>query len=186
MLSEADKYLITRIQEGDYHAFEILFNGYYAELCRFAKSFTHSVNVAEDLVSDLFMRIWEQPHVLAASVSLRAYLRRSICNSCINYLHRQHLKFGLHDTATIDQLNELLPDPEDSPYGIVLLEELEDKIDRAIHQLPAECARIFILSRKEQLSHQEIAEKLHISENTVKVQIYRALTKLREALKDYL
>lgn len=186
MLSEADKYLVARIQDGDYHAFEILFNGYYADLCRFARGFIHSASVAEDLVSDLFVKLWEQPHLLNASVSLHAYLRRSIYNSCINYLKRDKNKFGIQDPATIDQLRELLPDPEDSPFLIIQLEELTEKIDRAIGQLPPECARIFVLSRKDQLSHHEIAEQLSISENTVKVQIYRALVKLREVLKEYL
>lgn len=64
--------------------------------------------------------------------------------------------------------------------------ELDELIEKGIGQLPEECRKIFILSRKEELNHLEIAKLLGISGNTVKVQIYRALKKLRILLKEYL
>jgi RNA polymerase sigma-70 factor (ECF subfamily) len=186
MLSEADKYLVNAIQQGDYRAFEMLFLNYYSELCRYARGYINSDAVAEDLVSDLFVRLWEQPQLMAANISLKNYLQRSVHNSCINYITRTRIKFELEDTETLNKLCELMPSAEDSPYLILLTSELEEEIEKAISRLPAECGKIFTMSRKELMPHKEIAEQLHISENTVKVQIYRALVKLKEVLKEYL
>jgi RNA polymerase sigma-70 factor, ECF subfamily len=187
MLSETDIYLVNAIQKGDYQAFKMLFDSYYAGLCRFARGYVRSGETAEDLVSDLFVKIWDQPQVMAATVSLKGYLYRSIYNSCINYLTRTRMRFGNLDPETINDLNELMPPSfDDLPSTDLLLAELVDKIEKAVGQLPVECGKIFIMSRKEELSHREIAQKLNISENTVKVQVYRALAKLREALKEYL
>jgi len=187
MLSQTDKELIRAIQEGDYRAFELLFVRYYSDLCRVARSYTHSNSVAEDLVSDLFLKLWEQPHSLAANTSLKGYLHRAVYNSCINYLTRTKFKTGIPDPEMIEKLADLIQPPSaDAPYFSLMAEELEQEIDKAISQLPTECGKIFVMSRKELLSHREIAEKLHISENTVKVQIYKALSKLRDTLKEYL
>jgi|WetSurSiteA1Bulk_404760.scaffolds.fasta_scaffold00348_6 RNA polymerase sigma-70 factor, ECF subfamily len=187
MLSETDIYLVNAIQKGDYQAFKMLFDSYYTGLCRFARGYVGSVETAEDLVSDLFVKIWEQPQIMAATISLKGYLYRSVYNSCINYLTRTRRRFENLDTETMNNLNALMPQSfDDVPSMVLQLAELDDEIEKAIGQLPAECGKIFIMSRKEELSHREIAQKLNISENTVKVQIYRALSKLREALKEYL
>jgi RNA polymerase sigma-70 factor (ECF subfamily) len=187
MLSETDTYLVNAIQKGDYQAFKMLFDGYYAGLCRFARGYVRSGVTAEDLVSDLFVKIWEQPQQLAASISLKGYLYRSIYNSCMNYITRTRIKFNNLDPETAGKLMDLLPGSfEELPSTALLVAELNEEIEKAISRLPAECGKIFIMSRKEELSHREIAQKLNISENTVKVQIYRALVKLREALKEYL
>src|SRR5512133_1599974 len=182
MLSKAEEQMISAIREGDYRAFELLFSGYYSELCRFAKSYVHSDSVAEDLVSDLFVKIWEQPHLLAANTSLKGYLHRSIHNICINYITRSGSRLEDHDPETLKNLDNLIPSSDDP----LMSTELETEIQKAISLLPAEYSKIFLMSRKFLLSHKEIAEQLKISENTVKVQIYRALTKLRDALREYL
>jgi len=75
---------------------------------------------------------------------------------------------------------------EENSNTYLLVSELEEQFLNAIKKLPLECARIFYLSRNQGLSHKSIARELNISENTVKVQIYRALIKLRESLQDYL
>jgi len=187
VLAEAEKYIVSAIQKGDYQAFKTLYNSYYPALCRFARIYIHSVEDAEDQVQDLFVKIWEQPNILAANISLKGYMYRSIYNSCINYITRKHLKFRNLDPDTVKSLNELIfCDPEDWPETGLLTAELNEVIEKAIHLLPAECGKIFLMSREEGLSHREIAQKLRISENTVKVQVYRALSKLREELAEFL
>lgn len=187
MLTEAEKYLVSAIQNGDYQAFKILYNSYYLTLYRFARIYIHTDEDAQDKVQDLFVKIWEQPHLLAANISLKGYLFRSIYNSCINYITRKHLIFRDLDTDTGNKLTELLfSDPKDSPESGLLTDELNDKIEKAIDLLPVECGKIFLMSREEGLTHREIALKLKISENTVKVQIYRALSKLRQELIEFL
>lgn len=187
MLTEAEKYLVSAIQKGDYQAFKTLFNSYYPALCRYAKVYINIDEDAEDQVQDLFVKIWEQPGLLAANISLKGYMYRCIYNSCINYINRTHLRFRNLDTETVNRLNELiLSDPKDLPETGLLTAELEDAIKKAIDLLPVECGKIFLMSREEELTYREIAQKLKISENTVKVQIYRALSKLREELAEFL
>jgi RNA polymerase sigma-70 factor (ECF subfamily) len=185
MLSDTEKYLVESIQKGDYQAFEILFKTYYPGLCALGRSMVHSKETAEDLVSDIFVKIWENPDNLHVTQSLKGYLMRSVRNSCINYLTRSYQKLKHLDSETTEKLLSLLPQNDSDPSGEILTAELEVKIIEAISTLPPECRKIFLLSRREELSNREIADQLNLSENTVKVQIYRGLSKIREALKEY-
>jgi RNA polymerase sigma-70 factor, ECF subfamily len=185
MLSDTEKYLVESIRKGDYQAFEILFQTYYPGLCALGRSMVHSKETAEDLVSDIFVKIWENPENLNVSQSLKGYLVRSVRNVCLNYLTRSYQKFKHLDNETSEKLLKLLPHNSPDPSGEILTAELEVKISEAISTLPPECEKIFLLSRREELTNREIADKLNISENTVKVQIYRGLSKIREALKEY-
>ena len=186
MLNETDKYLVRAIQNGDYRAFEMMFNGYYRKLCKYANGIVNSQETAEDLVSDLFVKIWEQPHDLEITISLEGYLFRSIRNSSINFITRKRKKFHNLDDETMEKLHEIMmPLKEEASMGVIVT-ELNEEIKKTIDLLPSECNKIFLMSRQDGLSHREIADKLSISENTVKVQIYRALIKLKEALKEYL
>lgn len=186
MLTETERYLVRAIQAGDYKAFRMLFDSFYVLLCRFAKTYVRSPETAEDIVSEFFVKIWERPEMLAPAVSLKNYLCRCIYNSCMNYLTRNHPKFGELDGPAAEKLHELVTGSAgELPSSALMLAELDDEISKAVSQLPAECARIFLMSRQEGMSHREIAEKLGIAENTVKVQIFRALSKLRESLKEF-
>jgi RNA polymerase sigma-70 factor (ECF subfamily) len=187
MLAETDKYLLGSIKKGDYRAYEVLFTCYYSDLCKYAFSFVNSSETAEDIVSEFFMKLWEQPGSIIITTTLKGYLFRSIHNSCLNYLTRSHRNFQELDHETIEKLNPMMPHiTNDDQLGMILVAELEEKIDKAINLLPEECGRVFLMSRKEGFSHREIANKLKISENTVKVQIYRALSKIRGSLENYL
>ncbi|HQH40197.1 MAG TPA: RNA polymerase sigma-70 factor [Bacteroidales bacterium] len=187
MLPEAEKYLVEAIRKGDYHSFEILFRTYYSVLCKYACSYVKVHELAEDIVSEIFVRLWEKPEGLNIEKSLKAYLFRCVRNSCLNFLLRTKQRSAETDPETIKIINDLHCEMlQSDPLDSLLLDELHEKFREAIALLPPECARIFILSRENELSHKEIAQKLNISENTVKVQIYRALLKIREFLKDYL
>ncbi len=179
--------MIEAVRKGDYQAFEILFNNYYPILCKYAKSIVHSKDIAEDLVSNIFVKIWEQPDVLSAKKSLNGYLLRSVHNTCLNYLSRQHRSFQDLNLETIEELESLNPQLTIEDYsGILMANELEEKIEQSVEKLPEECRKIFKMSRGDNLSYHEIAQKLNISENTVKVQICRALAKIRKSLEEFL
>jgi len=187
MLSTTEKYLLESIQQGDYKAYEVLFKTYYSTFCKYAVDLVHNSETAKDIVSDLFVKIWEQPENFLATSSLRQYLFRCLHNSCINYLRRSPLKFQDLDQKTLEKLYAQIPMvSEENTSSYLSVSELEQHFFQAIKKLPVECAKIFSLSRREGLSNKEIAKVLNISENTVKVQIYRALIKLREALQPFL
>jgi RNA polymerase sigma-70 factor (ECF subfamily) len=187
MLSETDRYLVEKIRAGDYKAYETVFKSYFNYLFSVALGYVKSDEDAEDIVQDLFVKIWEQPCLLAANESLKWYLHKSISNSCINHILRKQNKTNRLDDTTISSLKKLLwVNEEDLADTGILFSEMDGALKNAVANLPAECHKIFVLSREEELPHKKIAMQLNISENTVKVQIYRALIKLREALKDYL
>jgi len=136
---------------------------------------------------DIFVKIWEAESKLGISSSLSGYLYQSVHNHCLNYLTRRHKQFSELNAETIKLLNTLIsPDASFDPSEGINLAELSNRIEQSIEHLPEGCRKIFILSRTEELSHKEIAQRLGISENTVKVHIYRALIKLRILLKEFL
>jgi RNA polymerase sigma-70 factor (ECF subfamily) len=187
MLSPTDKYLVESIRNGDRKAFEFLFRNYYPDLCRYARNLVVIESVAEDLVMDVFMKIWEAEKKLEITTSLSGYIFTSVHNHCLNYLTRKHKRFTELDEATIERLNKVIPtNAVASPFDIISTLELGVMIERSIGSLPEECRKIFVMSRTEGMSNKEIASALGISENTVKVQIYRALKKLRIILHDSL
>ncbi|MEL7587153.1 MAG: RNA polymerase sigma-70 factor [Prolixibacteraceae bacterium] len=182
-----EKELLKSAFTGNKKAFEILFRKYYGRLCAYAASFVSQNETAEDLVTEVFLNLWEKKETVQINDSVSAYLFRSVRNSCLNYLTREksrRLMVSVHE-VTLHQI-KMEYTPSENPPDRLMDEELRKKISEEIEKLPEQCREIFQLSRMEELSHKEIAKKLGISENTVKVQIYRALIKLRNGLKDYL
>ena len=184
-MNEIEKELIDLIKKGNHKSFEVVFKGYYSKLCTYAFQYTKQLEVAEDLVKDMFVHLWEKKETLEIKSSLSGYLFRSVHNSCVNYLEREKIK---HANFSIDEIPALelkmkQPFSIDYPIGQFLAREMENQIEAEIEKLPDQCREIFKLSRFEGLSHKKIAEKLNISENTVKTQIFRALKKLKEAIK---
>jgi RNA polymerase sigma-70 factor (ECF subfamily) len=166
---------------------ELLFTNYYPDLYRYARNIVIIEPLAEDLVMDVFTRIWESENKLVIKTSLSGYLFTSVHNHCINYLTRKHKRFTDLNPATIEKLNALIPLTDvNDPLECYSVTELSENIEKCIESLPEECKKIFILSRIEGLPNKEIATNLGLSENTVKVQIYRALKKLRILLRDFL
>ncbi len=180
--------LLKLVSQGDKKSFEILFRTYYNRLCAYAISFVSRNDVAEDIVIDVFLKFWERRESLQITDSVSFYLFQAVKNSCINYLNREkYRKLTVSENEV--KLLKLKTDYSISdkyPLTDLIGRELEEKIRQEIEKLPEQCRQIFCLSRFEDLPHKEIAKKLGISENTVKVQIYRALVKLRNELKYYL
>lgn len=187
MLNPAEHFLVESIKNGDQKSYKFLFQNYYSNLCKYARNIVHNETTAEDLVMDVFVKIWEDCSSITIASSISGYLCQCVHNHCINYLTRKHKRFSELSSETIEQLNILIPsDASFDPFEGINIGELSAKIEQSIASLPEECRKIFVLSRTEELSHKEIAKKLGLSENTVKVQIYRALIKLRILLKEYL
>lgn len=171
----------SEIQKGDMKAFERVFKEHYDGLCRFANSYLLDVDEAEEVVQGTFIGFWEKRENLQIETSLKAYLYRSVRNSCLNEIKRQKVR-QVHAQAV---LQEEVQVAEASDHDALKM-ELEDRIHHAIQKLPEQCRLIFKMSRFEELKYQEIADQLGLSIKTVENQIGKALKVLREQLKDYL
>jgi RNA polymerase sigma-70 factor (ECF subfamily) len=139
------------------------------------------MDVAEEIVQEVFIKLWERREELEFNSSVKSYLFRAVHNTSLNYL--RHLKVREEHRQYAEERHQLLS----MEYSDGLEEkELENRIWDAIGRLPEQCARIFQMSRFEGLKYREIADKLGISPKTVEVQMGKALRRLREDLKDYL
>ncbi|WP_374165214.1 RNA polymerase sigma-70 factor [Arcticibacter sp. MXS-1] len=170
-----DEQILSGIKNSDYEIFTLLYSGYFQNLALASVKYVKDVFIAEGIVQDVFIRMWEDPSLLDAVYALRPYLYRSVINQSINYINRQknieqhHEKIARRmEDANIETLHEE--------------QELKKLIYAEIERLPAQCKKIFKMSRFEGLKYREIAERLDLSERTVENHIANALKTLRSRL----
>jgi len=177
--------LINGIKQGDVAAFEELYKQYYIFLCLIAEHIVRNPSDAEEIVSDVFVKLWNIREKIEIITSIKAYLVKAVHNTSINFLERSKISDKLTDCLDNSDY-KLLAWDSDYPLGQLYEKEIMNILDRGINTLPDACRQIFILSRNENMKYSEIADKLGISVNTVKTQMKIALVRLREILKDYL
>ncbi|HUF65983.1 MAG TPA: RNA polymerase sigma-70 factor [Gemmatimonadaceae bacterium] len=162
-------------------AFEAAVAAHYAELCDFVLRFVGSVEVAEDVVHDLFLHLWESRGRRDLTRLTRPYLYVAARNRALKYLrHRRVAKAWCEHVA-----REALP-TSDTPEAEYLQTELEATVERAIAELPARCREVFVLRRRYHLSYDDIAVRVGSSLGTVKSHMWRATALLRRKLAPYL
>lgn len=163
-------------------SYEALFMHFYKELTAFAFSYVKNSECAEEVVSDVMMKVWQMDSGLASVQNLRVYLFTATRNTAINYL-RKNKRHATWDIENVDvELNMELYHPEAATLQV----ELRRKIATAIKDLPPKCQMVYKLIREDGLSYKEVAEILSISPKTVDVHFTKAMQRLREALKIYL
>ncbi|HEX3006915.1 MAG TPA: RNA polymerase sigma-70 factor [Bacteroidales bacterium] len=179
--------LFHELKSGDLNAFDSMFKEYYAVLCREARGFFRNNDVAEEIVCDVFLKVWKKREELDVTGSLKDYLSKAVYNNCINYYRadkvQEKLKAGISE-----QLKEryALIDLGQDPLEYTITNDLEVEARKAIELLPPRYKEAFILSRRYNLPYDEIARVMGISTNGVKMNIKKALEQLREKLADYL
>jgi RNA polymerase sigma-70 factor (ECF subfamily) len=174
-------HLLDKLKSGDKSAFSAIFSTYYKDLVLFANTFTRQSDVSEEIVQDVFVTLWENSDVINIKSSLKSYLLRMVQNKCFDWL--RHLKVRDKYADNILE-NPILAENDTDNY--ILYSELQNNMDKVLAKLPEEFAKTFRMNRIEGLKQNEIAEKLGIAVRTVEFRIARALTLLREELKDYL
>ena len=167
---------------GDEQAFELLFKMYYTKLCSYSNKYLLNHEEAQDVVQDVFLKLWEDRDEIDAKESLKAYLFKITANSSINKLRRRKVKTKYDEILKFVYVDN----SESSPYTSFLERELSEYISLALNKIPPQCRRVFDLSRIEGLKYSEIAEYLEISVKTVESHMSKALVILRTELKEYL
>jgi RNA polymerase sigma-70 factor, ECF subfamily len=180
-----NKQLIDGIRKGDIAAFEELYKQYYTFLCLIAEHIVRNPSDAEEIVSDVFVKLWNIREKTEITSSVKGYLVKAVHNTSLNYLEKNKMVNNLTGSLTPKD-NELLAWSSDYPLGQLFENEIRIILDKGINTLPEGCREIFLLSRNQDLKYDDIACKLGISVNTVKAQMKIALSRLRENLKDYL
>jgi RNA polymerase sigma-70 factor (family 1) len=176
-----DRQALIENQLGDEASFERMFRTHYARLCAFAATMIDDRDEAEEVVQTMFCRLWEQRNALDITISVQAYLFRSVRNACLNHIKKMQIR----ETYKAMNLENLNQNPEYQPDRTTH-SELSKKIEQAIADLPEQCRLVFKMSRFEELKYKEIAEQLGISIKTVENQMGKALKVLRFKLADFL
>ncbi len=163
------------IQQKDEGTFERFYKEHYKSFFLMSCKYLKDPALAEEIVNDVFLKIWEDGDKIKIESSLKSYLYKAIINRSINLLNKNKRESAYHTNISVI--------PEES-YELRQIEENElmVKIYAAIDQLPDQCKRVFEMSRFEELKQQEIADKLGISIKTVKNHITIALKQLSIAL----
>ena len=176
---------IPLLRKGDKKAFEAVYNEFFGVLYHLCLNYLHDDKVSEELVQDTFMKLWEIRETLNDQINIRNFLYTITKNNCLNYLRNQ--KISLKHQENIKYLEMQFNYEALEKLGNYLqFEELRNRIDEAISKLPAEVIETFKLSRFEELSYREIADRQGISVKTVEARISKALRILPVELKDYL
>lgn len=169
--------VLQGLQARDRAVFARVYEHFYPLLFATARKYLGEREQAEEVVQDVFLRLWEKDFALEHAAALKSYLFRAVINQCINHLQRHRLLESHHDT--IRHLQE-------ESYLCTFLEEqeLRERIHAAVERLPEQCRRIFKLSRYSGLKNAEIAHEMQLSVKTVENQMTIALRQLKAALLD--
>ena len=151
---------LDQLKQGDHKVFSRLFILYYRDLVLFAGRYLPEQEACEDIVQDIFLKIWHLRRSLDINVSLRAYLIGAVRNRCLNELKHRRLT----SMTTVESLTWM---PARVEEEAVLYSELSERFAKALRKLPDPCREAFEMNRFRRMKYQEIADMLGISKRTV-------------------
>ncbi|WEK37067.1 MAG: RNA polymerase sigma-70 factor [Candidatus Pseudobacter hemicellulosilyticus] len=162
----------------DQLAYKDLFFHFYKPLQQFAFSFVRSHEMAEEIVSDVFIRIWERRQQIEEIENLKVYLYVSTRNTSLKYLLKQQKQVAV----TIDELQVELEGQYNNPEQLLITAEMMARVQAAIDELPPRCKIVYKLIREDGLKYKEVSEILNISVKTIDNQLAIALRKIGKAI----
>ncbi|NGM66569.1 RNA polymerase sigma factor [Sphingobacterium sp. SGR-19] len=170
-----DRELVQLIRGGDERVLVEIYNRYWEKMLAVAFNRLGNLEEAEECVQDVLCKLWKLRNDFSlAKDELAYYLARAVRNQSFNILDRRHReRLKAESYSPIEMVNL------DTPERELIARELAQQIDKAIYSLPAQCKLVFTLSQQEGLSTKQIAEKLHLSENTVKSHLKKANKDIR-------
>jgi len=175
-LSDIESSLLRQVAEGNEAAFSELFHAYRDKLYSFILRICGSPQQAEDIVQDVFLKVWVMRSDLLEIRDFEQYLFRMSHNHAINIL-----KKNARESILLSKIN--MPSPLSLTEQTVQWRETEAFVRSAIEDLPRQQKQVFMLSREQGLNQEEISEKLHITIPTVKSHMTQALRSLRSRCK---
>lgn len=177
-----DLFVLNRIKEGDVKAFEKVFRTYYSPLCLYAASITGEMEVAEEIVEELFYVFWREREKIQLFHSIKSYLYGATRNRSLQYC--EHLKVRERYREVIQ--SEPVRNSASNPQEQIEYKELQALVNRTLRKLPERRHRIFYLHRIEGKKYAEIASLLSLSIKTVEAEMTKALKVLREEIENFI
>lgn len=177
-----DKLHIEDIRKGDLKAFEAFFNHYYARVRNFACGMVKDIDEAENIAQNVFMKIWINRRKLSTEKSMDSYVFTIVRNEILDSF--RSASYSLNYKEFIREHSSEISDVDiEADYNI---KEIKEIVDETVSRMPAQRKQVFMMSRKEYLTNDEIAERLGISKRTVEKHISLALQAIRNNLGEFL
>jgi len=173
---------------GDEETYIFLFREYYVSLCAYSRRYVGRKDIAEEIVSDTFLKIWENRKRLEINTSIKAYLFHAVCNNSLNYLRKLKAENNLEEyfrEISSENLGFEVTSEELEEHSLIM-ENMGQKIEEAVNLLPEQQRRVFRLKRMEGKKTKEVAEIMGLSVKTIEMHLSKATLQLRQNLKDYL
>lgn len=175
LANETDAAIAKKFNEtGDKDAYLEIYNRYHAQLYSSARKRGLSAEIAEEIVQDLFINLWQQRTSITIHSSLSGYLFTAVRNLVLNQIQKESVRILFQDSLKVYQR-----DYDNSTEEYVLANDLDKSISKNMLTLPEKCRSVFELSRKHHKSNKQIAIELGISEKTVENHMTRAIKHLR-------
>jgi RNA polymerase sigma-70 factor (ECF subfamily) len=177
---DSNERIIEGLKNGDKAVFEAIYREYFTPLCYYCLRYVDSYEDSEEIVQDIFIKLWNKHEEIEINISLHSYLYKAVQNYALNYLSKKktHEKY-----LTIKERQ--ISSPFDSGQDKMEEDELNLILKHAILKLPDKRRKIFELSRFDDFKYIKIAQKMSISVKTVEAQMTKTLKYLRVVLKDY-
>lgn len=172
--------LIQNMMAGDRESFNAVFRRFYTPMVRYGIRFVGDVDVATEIVQDLFVRLWTGREKININTSFESYLMRSVRNASISYINKVRSHEDVHQQLALEDIDNNDPSEE------LQSKNLEITYSQILASMPEKRREVFLASRFEGLKYAEIAEKLNISVKTVEAHMVAAIKQLREGLKDFI
>jgi RNA polymerase sigma-70 factor (ECF subfamily) len=169
-----EKALFRLVAAGDKDAFRQLFHHYNKVLQPFVKRLTRSSQAAEEVLQEVFLKMWLHRNRLAEVENPKAYITRIVSNESVNWLRAQ-----AREGKLLEAIRPLAVEETPSPEQSIFYREAETRLNQAIEQLPQACRKIYRMSREQYMRIPEIARALNLSDSTVKNQLVKALKSIR-------
>jgi RNA polymerase sigma-70 factor (family 1) len=179
-LQLTDEALVALLKENDDLALKTLFNRYYKALCQLSEVYTRDYTVAEEIVANLFMKLWDN-RTSGAILNVKSYLFVSAKNLSLNYLQKK--KDPVDSIEDVDFQTHTIPD-KTTPLHILTGRESYNRLLGIIDQLPVAQREVLLMSHIDNINKHEVAKIMGISVRTVESTLYQTIKKLRILLKD--
>ncbi len=174
--------LLGMIEEENRLAFNMFYEIYYDQVFRYAYYFLKDTEACREVIADVFFAIWQSRKQLKRVENLETYLFVSVRNEVTRYNQKPYR----YNHVSLDNMPvDLEVTGEELPDDKIVSAEMEELLSKIVGQLPEKCRLIFLMARMEGLKPKEIAERLSISENTVRVQMKIAIEKIVAQITPY-
>ncbi len=173
-----DRVLIERLIEGEERAYIFLLNKFHKRLHGYALTLVHDSTMAQDIVQNVFLKTWKSRKKLNPQFSIQSFLYKCVYHEFINSYQKNKSMMLLHQKY-VESAHEVVENTDDSSLNSMI-----EILNKAIQKLPPKCKKVFILSKREGLTNNEISEYLNISTKTVETHITKAFKILKEKLEE--